>query len=243
MRNCVIYKITNPAGHCYVGQTFNWNRRYKQYLKLQCKGQKALYASFMKHGFENHTFEILMQNIPEEQLNAWEKIWIWAEGSFGAKGLNLTPGGGFERGQNHPAFGKKHTEATKQQMSRANSGDKNPMFGKSGVLSPNFGKKRSIEIVQRIVLANTGQKRTEEQNQKNSERRKKYFKNPENIKNNRLQKHRKSIYCIELNMYFDSIRDACRILFLDRKSLSCHLRGISKYKTVKGKTFRYATSS
>src|ERR1035437_687437 len=111
MKNCVIYKITNPSNHSYVGQSMNWDRRYNQYKRLACKEQKALYASFLKYGFENHTFEILMQEIPETEINSMERLWISVEGTFGPNGLNLTEGG--------DGFKGKHSKETRQKQSNA----------------------------------------------------------------------------------------------------------------------------
>jgi group I intron endonuclease len=50
------------------------------------------------------------------------------------------------RGENHPMFGKAHSEATKQKMSDVQSGSKNHMFGKSP----------SIESRQKMSLAHKG---------------------------------------------------------------------------------------
>lgn len=83
----LIYKITNPIGEMYIGQTINWERRYKEYQKLKPPKQIKVYNSFVKHGFENHTFEILMENIPKESLNQMEVKFIKEYDSCN-KGLN-----------------------------------------------------------------------------------------------------------------------------------------------------------
>ena len=56
-----IYKITSPTGKVYIGQSININKRFYQYKKLHCKGQVILYNSFMKHGVENHIFEVIKE--------------------------------------------------------------------------------------------------------------------------------------------------------------------------------------
>lgn len=54
-----IYKITSPTNKVYIGQSLNIEKRFKQYQKLNCKGQTKLYNSFLKHKIKNHTFEII----------------------------------------------------------------------------------------------------------------------------------------------------------------------------------------
>ena len=53
-----IYKITNPKGRVYIGQSLNINRRFATYKIEACKGQTRLYASFKKYGVEKHKFEM-----------------------------------------------------------------------------------------------------------------------------------------------------------------------------------------
>jgi group I intron endonuclease len=62
MKKIGIYKITNPVGAIYIGESKDiekrWNRDYKN---LRCKNQTRLYNSFMFYGVENHTFEIIKE--------------------------------------------------------------------------------------------------------------------------------------------------------------------------------------
>ena len=54
-----IYKITNPKGLIYIGQSINIERRFNEYKRLSCKNQTLLYRSLNKYGVENHMFEII----------------------------------------------------------------------------------------------------------------------------------------------------------------------------------------
>jgi group I intron endonuclease len=54
-----IYKITNPKGKIYIGQSTNIEKRWGVYKRLQCKGQTLLYRSLNKYGPEEHIFEIV----------------------------------------------------------------------------------------------------------------------------------------------------------------------------------------
>lgn len=96
--NAGIYKITNPKGAIYIGQSINVDNRLNRYKKLQCcKYQHLLYRSFLKYGIENHNFDILVKgNFSKQELNTLENKYIIEFNSFRQKnelGLNLTSGG------------------------------------------------------------------------------------------------------------------------------------------------------
>lgn len=45
-----IYKITNPNGRIYIGQSTDIKFRWGIYRKLKCKDQPSLYNSLKKYG-------------------------------------------------------------------------------------------------------------------------------------------------------------------------------------------------
>lgn len=70
-----IYKITNPNGKVYIGQSTNIKKRWKSYENLHCKGQTKLYNSLKKHGWENHKCEIIEEcdiSLLEERETYWK---------------------------------------------------------------------------------------------------------------------------------------------------------------------------
>lgn len=69
-----IYKITNPKGKVYIGQTVDTDRREGVYKRLNCKGQIKLYNSLVKYGFSEHIFEII-EECNVETLNERERYW------------------------------------------------------------------------------------------------------------------------------------------------------------------------
>jgi len=70
-----IYKITNPNGKIYIGQSINIESRKHSYSKLRdCKNQTKLYNSLVKYGFSAHIFECIEQ-CTIEQLNERERYW------------------------------------------------------------------------------------------------------------------------------------------------------------------------
>lgn len=69
-----IYKITNPNGKVYIGQSVNLKKRLNNYKNLKCEGQPALYRSLVKYGFENHEFKVI-EYCDIEKLNERERYW------------------------------------------------------------------------------------------------------------------------------------------------------------------------
>lgn len=71
-----IYKITNPKGAVYIGQSRDISKRRTSYrgISKKNKGQPKLYNSLLKYGAENHTFEIL-EECELSQLNIKERYW------------------------------------------------------------------------------------------------------------------------------------------------------------------------
>lgn len=55
-------------------------------------------------------------------------------------------------------YGKKHSNETRQKMSESRSGDKNPMYGRTGKLNPMYGKKHSEETLKKMSEVQSGEK-------------------------------------------------------------------------------------
>ena len=71
-----IYKITNPKGKIYVGQSINIEKRFNRYIK-QYKhifSQPKVCNSLNKYTPDNHTFEVI-EECSIEQLNKRETYW------------------------------------------------------------------------------------------------------------------------------------------------------------------------
>src|ERR1700734_1082935 len=75
MKICGIYKITNPKGRIYIGQSVNIMDRLKHYRSENCKGQIRLFNSISKYGWDEHDFEIICQ-CNESELNNLEIYYI-----------------------------------------------------------------------------------------------------------------------------------------------------------------------
>lgn len=71
-----IYKITNPEGRVYIGQSVDVQTRFSTYLKSinNFKNQVKLYNSMQKYGSFEHVFEII-EECSIQELNARERYW------------------------------------------------------------------------------------------------------------------------------------------------------------------------
>jgi group I intron endonuclease len=89
-----IYKITNPTGKIYIGQSVNIEVRLLQYKHLSkySLGRK-IKNSIKKYGWESHTHEII-EECSLNQLDEREIFWGNYYATLGVNGLNLKLGRG-----------------------------------------------------------------------------------------------------------------------------------------------------
>ena len=69
-----IYKITSPTDKIYIGQSIDIDKRKLDYIKKYIKQQPKIYNSINKHGWDNHTHEVI-EECSLEQLNERETYW------------------------------------------------------------------------------------------------------------------------------------------------------------------------
>lgn len=87
LNNVGIYKITNPKGLIYIGQSVNLFKRLSEYKGMtNCSKQFGIYNSLVKYGPNNHTYEIL-ETCEISELNAKERYYQEKFNSV-EKGLN-----------------------------------------------------------------------------------------------------------------------------------------------------------
>ena len=94
MKQTGIYKIINPNGAIYIGQSINIKKRWNEYKNLRgCGYNTRLYNSLKKYGFKNHIFKII-KICEQYELNNKEIYYIEYFKSFNTElGLNLHSGG------------------------------------------------------------------------------------------------------------------------------------------------------
>ena len=171
MKYGYIYRIYYiPTEESYIGQTIHLEQRIAAHFRGY--EDSRISRTIVKRGKDNFAWEVLYDNIPADQLNDLEIQTIAKWNTFKGAGFNCTPGGdGIGSGEDHPRFGRKHSEETKYKMSEIKKGKKlseetkykmseakkgkmdgenNPMFGKLGEDHPRFGRKHSEETKLKI---------------------------------------------------------------------------------------------
>lgn len=84
-----IYKITNTInGKCYIGQSIDIVRRWRQHRTDYQTEEKVLYQAMRKYGFENFSFEVL-EECKATVLDERELFWINEYDSYN-NGYNAT---------------------------------------------------------------------------------------------------------------------------------------------------------
>ena len=148
-----IYKITSPSGRVYIGQSINIWEREKRYRYGHCKRQPKIYNSLNKYGYKNHKFEIIEECIIElldEKENYWKIFYNSVE-----KGLNCN------YWDKTPTRGKKHTQATKDKISKATKGRIRSKETKEKMSKNRKGVLKSKQHKENISKATKGVKKQE----------------------------------------------------------------------------------
>lgn len=171
-----IYKITNPKGKVYVGQSINLTRREKEYKRSRgFENQMLLYNSINKYGWNTHIFEII-EECDLNILNTKERYYQDLLNSLNPNGLNLTLTKSIDKSGyvsdivkekiRKKAIGRKHSNKTKLKMSNAHKGKKLSVetllkFSevKKGKNNYWFGKKLSKKHRLKMSLAAEGNKK------------------------------------------------------------------------------------
>ncbi len=153
-----IYKITSPNNRVYIGQSINIEKRFSNYKGLHnCNRQPALFGSFLKHGVNNHKFEIVCE-CEIHELNDKERYYQDLYSVTNNKGLNCVLTKSSDRNQKgrkqtkeeiakrvEKITGLKRTKEHKIHSRNIKLGSLNPMFGRK--------IKESSKVLQREKLS------------------------------------------------------------------------------------------
>ena len=169
---CGIYKITSPTGKIYIGQSIDIKRRWRYHRHLSDSYHiNILYRSFIKHGVDNHKFEIL-EECDRKLLNERERFYIEKYDTFQTlNGMNLTKGGdskvefsestiqkiSLAKKGKRPVhlIGYTHSDETKELLKQKSIGNKNWL-----------GKHHSEETKEKLRIISTGRTCFEETRRK-----------------------------------------------------------------------------
>jgi group I intron endonuclease len=215
-----IYKITNPNGKIYIGQSINVVKRKKDYEKLRCKKQPRLYNSLLKYGFINHNFELIEQ-CEIYLLNERERYWQDYYSASGKKGLNCQLTKTSAKRSEHSLETKikiglssskrKHTDETKLKISLSNKGK---VVKKETRLKMSIAtKSQCIEIKDKRAFSNLGKKRSLETKEKIG------------------FKKRAIILNLETGIFYIGIEEASKSIEMKRTTLKAKLSGQNKNNT------------
>ena len=187
-----IYKITNPNGKVYIGQSVDINIRLSNYKKLtqSISEQPAIYNSLLKYGVNKHIFEVIEECIIEnlnDRERFWQEYYNCINDGLNCKYTTTKDKSGhlseetknkirdaqigkprvYKSGK-HPLLGVKRSQETIEKTRKANIGRKVSEEYKIRLSSMYKGKKHTKEHTEKIRLANIGKKRSEETKLKQS---------------------------------------------------------------------------
>lgn len=208
-----IYKITNPKGKIYIGQSINIEKRFNTYKNpLNCKNQKKLYNSFVKYGVNNHVFEIIEECILND-LQKKERYWQEYFNVLSSNGLNLVYSSTcntktivskesrlkMSLNSSKHFKGKKHTEKSKRLISLSK-----------------IGKKASLET--KLKLSEIRRNKPLTKNQ---------LLSIEKWKNSR----KKIILNLNTGIFYFGVKEASNSININKSTLTSYLNGQKTNKT------------
>ena len=172
---CIYRWVNLINGKGYTGKTKRSIEERERDRWINKKDSKLLKRAVAKYGIENFRRDIIEEGITDpEYLNEREKYWIAYFDDF-HNGYNQTEGGdgGSPSGERHPNYGRKWSEDVRKRMSEGSKGQQ----GLKGEQNPMYGKGHLIEGEKNWMYGRTGEqnpnygnKWSEEQRQKQSEK-------------------------------------------------------------------------
>lgn len=145
---CGIYLIVREdTSQMYVGQSNNIERRWKEHIRGADIDSSRLERAMRKHGANKFSIKTITE-LPDDEklLNTHEKYWINFYNTYEDKfHYNLSEGGETspmknpdtvkkvlenrvdQSGENNPFYKKQHTKESKEKISKAKKGIKQPL--------------------------------------------------------------------------------------------------------------------
>lgn len=210
-----IYKITSPSNRIYIGQSVNIEKRFISYKKMYIRNEKQtkLHRSFLKYGVDNREFKLIFECI-ESELNYYERYYQEMFNCIGNNGLNcrLT--------KTDDRSGRVSKE-TLSKMSESAKGNQHWL-----------GKTHTQETKNKISLANTGRKYSDEINIKKGRKGRE-----SNRKGIFSENHPRSIKVLQYDLNDNFIKEWNSLMDIKRE-LEYHIGNISSCLTGRNKTYK-----
>jgi len=258
-----IYKITNPKGKIYIGQSIDIDRRIKEHKNRRDKCSSLLYRSFQKYGIDNHKFEIVT-GCQMEELNNLERYYQDVYECLGVGGLNLLLTKSTDRSGklseihkkkiSQSNIGRECSYETRAKISAAHKGRKHSDEFKKKISESRKGKALSNETKEKLRILNTGKKMSKESILKRinsmkghvfSEQVRRNMGNAHiGIRHTDAAKHKIScnsasaiiVINIETGIFYQSISSAAKTINMNGNLLCRKLAGVRPNNT----SFKYA---
>ena len=196
----------------YIGKTArSLEIRLQEHLR---HAETYFERAVKKYGIDAFEVSVVEECNNEKELNEREIYWIEKFNCKYPNGYNLTDGG-------EGCTGFIHSAETRAKISETHRGrEKAPCSEETRkkISVSNKGHSVTAETRAKISAARIGKKLTLEHRQKLSAVRK---GKQAQSKNTTLQKHSRSVICVETNQIFDSIGEASRWAGVERSTLRC----------------------
>ncbi len=228
-----IYKITSPSNAVYIGQSANATKRIARYKLVDCKSQKRLYYSISKHGWENHSVEMIDMASDQESLCKKEIFWIAYYKSKNYEMLNLNNGG-------RVSDKTKLSDASRKAISdrlKGKPGIPRTEITKEKLRTYNTGKTLSEEHRLKISKSHIGRKSNPDVMKKLRDGHKKHVRTIAESLNCIISISR-PVYCFNNDTTYESISEAARCLNLNSGTIHSGLR--RGQELIKGYRFKYS---
>ena len=231
-----IYRYTNTVnGKIYIGQTKTTlehrANKGRGYIESRHFGN-----AIKKYGWDAFKPDILAQVETVEEANSLEKYYIRIMDSRNPDvGYNIEEGG-----KNHEPTDEWREAISNKAKERYKDKTKNPMYGKKHT-SESLQKMRDKKIGVNNPMY--GKRWTEKQYEAAKHKKRPTFTDEWRKRNTAHMSRvvdecvKKSVHCIEDDMYFESVTDAANYYGIKVSTLSGHMHGHAK--TCCGKHFEY----
>lgn len=227
MKTGIIYAYTHKkTGRMYIGQTTNPEKRKKDHANGKIGHSYKFNAAMLKYGLDTFTYQVLMSDVPLDNLNKFERFYIKKFNSY-KNGFNLTIGGDFDREMhNEPWFKERKAKAISNAWLKPGYKQKMSIILSKAQSRPEVKAKKSASQSNTMAIPEV------------KERHRRLVIETQR-KPKEIIKRSRPVICVETGEWFISYQDAHNKYGVDTGSLTRVLQG--KLKQTCGYHWRHAT--